>query len=169
MIEINGARPSVHPDAWVAPGAVLAGDVTVAEQAGIWYTCVLRAEFAAIRIGARSNIQDGSVVHADPGFPVTVGAGVSVGHRAVLHGCTIGDDVLIGMGAVLLNGTTVGAGTLVAAGAVITQGTEIPPGSLVAGVPAKVRREVGESERNLVALTTAAYVHLAGQYAEATR
>lgn len=168
MIAINGHTPTVHTDAWVAPGAVLAGDVTLDEQASVWFTCVLRGDFAAIRVGPRSNIQDGSVVHADPGFPCTIGAGVSVGHRAVVHGATIGDDVLIGMGAVVLNGATVGAGSLVAAGAVITQGTEIPPGSLVAGVPAKVRREVGEQERNTILLGAAAYQHLAGQYRDAT-
>ncbi|MDN5920601.1 MAG: gamma carbonic anhydrase family protein [Pseudonocardia sp.] len=168
MIEINGQSPTVHPDAWVAPGAVLAGDVTLDERANVWFGCVLRGDMDAIRIGARSNIQDGTVVHADPGFPCTVGAGVSVGHRAVLHGATIGDDVLIGMGAVVLNGATIGAGSLVAAGAVITQGADIPPGSLVAGVPAKVRRELGEDEHNSILLNSAAYLHLAQTYADAT-
>lgn len=168
MIEINGHAPTVHPGAWVAPGAVLAGDVTLDDEASVWFGCVLRGDFDAIKVGPRSNIQDGSVVHADPGFPCTIGAGVSVGHRAVVHGATIGDDVLIGMGAVVLNGATVGAGSLVAAGAVITQGAEIPPGSLVAGVPAKVRREIGEQERSTILLGGAAYQHLAGQYRDAT-
>src|SRR4051794_27599678 len=147
MITIEGSRPSVDPQAWVAPGAVLAGRVQLGAEASVWYTGVLRGDMDSITVGARSNIQDGTVVLADPGFPVTVGSGVSVGHRAVLHGCTVEDDVLIGMGAVVLNGARIGSGTIVAAGAVITQGAEIPPNSLVAGVPGKVRKETGEDER----------------------
>ncbi len=168
MIEINGHLPTVHPQAWVAPGAVVAGDVTLAEQVSIWFTCVLRGDFDAIRIGARTNIQDGTVVHADPGFPCSIGEGVSVGHRAVLHGATISDDVLIGMGAIVMNGATIGAGTIVAAGAVITQGTQVPPRSLVAGVPAKVRKELGEDERNGILLNSAGYLWLTEQYRDAT-
>jgi carbonic anhydrase/acetyltransferase-like protein (isoleucine patch superfamily) len=168
MITIEGSRPSVDPQAWVAPGAVLAGRVQLGAEASVWYTCVLRGDMDSITVGARSNIQDGTVVHADPGFPVTVGSGVSVGHRAVLHGCTVEDDVLIGMGAVVLNGARIGSGTIVAAGAVITQGAEIPPNSLVAGVPGKVRKETGEDERKGIALNAAAYVHLAGVHRTAT-
>lgn len=164
MIEINGHRPQVHADAWVAPGAVLAGQVSVGAESGIWYTCVVRADFAPITIGAGSNVQDGSVIHADPGFPATIGDGVTVGHRAVIHGCTVEDGVLVGMGAVLMNGVTVGAGSLVAAGAVLTQGTQVPPGSLVAGVPGRVRRELTEAERDSIPLSAAAYVHLLGQH-----
>lgn len=169
MIEIDGHSPDVHPDAWVAPGAVLAGDVTVGAESGVWYTTVVRADFAPIRIGARSNLQDGCVVHADPGFPATIGDGVTVGHRAVVHGCTVGDDVLVGMGAVLMNGVEVGAGSLIAAGAVLTQGTVVPPGSLVAGVPGKVRRELTGQERDSIPLSAAAYVHLLGLHRDATR
>lgn len=164
MIEIDGHRPQVDERAWVAPGAVLAGWVSVGAETGIWYTSVVRAEFAPITIGARSNVQDGTVIHADPGFPATIGDGVTIGHRAVVHGCTVGDDVLVGMGAVLMNGVTVGAGSLIAAGAVLTQGTEIPPGSLVAGLPGKVRRELTEQERDSIPLSAAAYVHLLGQH-----
>jgi carbonic anhydrase/acetyltransferase-like protein (isoleucine patch superfamily) len=169
VIEIDGHSPDVHPDAWVAPGAVLAGDVTVGAESGVWYTTVVRADFAPIRIGTRSNLQDGCVVHADPGFPATIGDGVTVGHRAVVHGCTVGDDVLVGMGAVLMNGVEVGAGSLIAAGAVLTQGTVVPPGSLVAGVPGKVRRELTEQERDSIPLSAAAYVHLLGLHRDATR
>ena len=168
-IEINGSSPSVHERAWVAPGAVLSGAVTVGEESGIWYTCVLRADMEPITIGARSNVQDGTVVHTDPGFPVTIGDGVTIGHRAVVHGCTLDDDVLVGMGAVVMNGVRVGAGSLIAAGAVLTQGMQVPPGSLVAGVPGKVRREVSGDERNTIDLSAAAYVHFAGQHAGATR
>ncbi|HYH31356.1 MAG TPA: gamma carbonic anhydrase family protein [Pseudonocardia sp.] len=163
-VEIHDARPQVHPDAWVAPTVVLAGRVTLAEQANVWYCSVLRADLDAVTVGPRSNIQDGSVVHADPGFPVTIGAGVSIGHRAVLHGCTIEDDVLVGMGAVVLNGARVGAGSLIAAGAVVLEGTEIPPGSLVAGVPGKVRRELGEEERASILGNADVYVNLAATH-----
>jgi carbonic anhydrase/acetyltransferase-like protein (isoleucine patch superfamily) len=166
-VEIDSARPQVHPDAWVAPTTVLAGRVTLAEAASVWYCSVLRADLDTVTVGARSNIQDGSVVHADPGFPVTIGAGVSVGHRAVLHGCTIADDVLVGMGAVVLNGARVGAGSLIAAGAVVLEGTEIPPGSLVAGVPGKVRRELGDDERAAILHNAQIYCDLAATHATA--
>lgn len=164
---MNGHTPQVHEQAWVAPGAVLAGEVSVGAETGIWYACVVRADLAPITLGARTNVQDGSVLHADPGFPATIGDGVTIGHRAVVHGCTVADDVLIGMGAVLMNGVHVGAGSLIAAGAVLTQGTVVPPGSLVAGVPGKVRRELGEAERDSIPLSAAAYVHLLGLHRDA--
>ncbi|WP_308283229.1 gamma carbonic anhydrase family protein [Pseudonocardia nigra] len=167
-IVINGAGPQVHAEAWVAPSTVLAGRVAVAERASIWYCSVLRADMDTITVGARSNIQDGSVVHADPGYPVTIGTGVSVGHRAVLHGCTIGDDVLIGMGAVVLNGARIGAGSLIAAGAVVLEGTEVPSGSLVAGVPGKVRRELSDDERASILTNAEVYCTLAATHAAAT-
>ncbi|ALE83862.1 gamma carbonic anhydrase family protein [Pseudonocardia sp. HH130629-09] len=168
MITVNGHTPQVHDQAWVAPGAVLAGEVSVGAETGIWYTCVLRADLAPITVGARTNVQDGSVLHADPGFPMVIGDGVTIGHRAVVHGCTVSDDVLIGMGAVLMNGVHVGAGSLIAAGAVLTQGTVVPPGSLVAGVPGKVRRELSQAERDSIPLSAAAYVHLLGLHRDAT-
>lgn len=168
MIEINGTSPSVHERAWVAPGAVLSGAVTIGEDSSVWYTCVLRADMEPITIGARSNVQDGSVVHTDPGFPVSIGDGVTIGHRAVVHGCTLEDDVLVGMGAVVMNGVTVGAGSLIAAGAVLTQGMQVPPGSMVAGVPGKVRREISADERSMLGVSAAAYVHYAGLHAAAT-
>lgn len=168
LITVDGHSPSVDPSAWVAPGAVLAGRVRLSAEASVWYTCVLRADMEPITVGPRTNLQDGTVVHADPGFPVVIGAGVSVGHRAVLHGCTIADDVLIGMGAVVMNGARIGAGSIVAAGAVITQGSEVPPGSLVAGVPGKVRTELGAQERAAIPLNAAAYLHLTGLHREAT-
>ncbi|WP_224390345.1 gamma carbonic anhydrase family protein [Pseudonocardia sp. ICBG1293] len=167
MITVNGHTPQVHDQAWVAPGAVLAGEVSVGAETGIWYTCVLRADLAPITVGARTNVQDGSVLHADPGFPLVIGDGVTIGHRAVVHGCTVSDDVLIGMGAVLMNGVHVGAGSLIAAGAVLTQGTVVPPGSLVAGVPGKVRRELSQAERDSIPLSAAAYVHLLGLHRDA--
>ncbi|MBP2368951.1 gamma carbonic anhydrase family protein [Pseudonocardia parietis] len=167
MITIEGRFPDVHPDAWVAPGAVVAGAVSIGAESGVWYTCVVRADLAPITIGARTNVQDGTVIHADPGFPATIGDGVTIGHRAVLHGCTVEDDVLIGMGAVIMNGVHVGTGSLIAAGAVLTQGTQVPPGSLVAGLPGKVRRELSDDERNSIPLNAAGYVHLLGLHRDA--
>lgn len=139
--------PELDGSAFVALGAVVVGQVRLAAQSSVWYNAVLRAEAEPITLGERSNLQDGVVCHVDAGYPVTVGAGVSVGHRAVLHGCTVEDDCLIGMGATILNGAVIGAGSLVAAGAVVLEGTVVPPGSLVAGVPGKVRRELTADEQ----------------------
>lgn len=164
----EGQEPELAEQAWAAANSTLIGRVRLGEQASIWYGAVLRADLDAITIGAGSNIQDGCVCHADPGFPITVGDGVTVGHRAVLHGCTVGDDSLIGMGAVLLNGSTIGRGSLIAAGAVVLEGTDIPPGSLVAGTPAKVRRELTEDERNALPLSAHQYVELADRHRHAT-
>jgi carbonic anhydrase/acetyltransferase-like protein (isoleucine patch superfamily) len=146
IIPIRGRAPQLHAESWVAPNATLIGPVTLAARVSVWYNATLRAEFEPIEIGEGSNIQDGVTVHVDPGFPARIGAGVTVGHNAVLHGCTIEDDVLVGMGAIVLNGAVVGAGSLVAAGAVVPQGAVIPPRSLVAGVPGKVRRSLADEE-----------------------
>ncbi len=147
IIPIQGRAPQLHAESWVAPNATVIGQVTLAAKASVWYSATLRAEFEPIEIGFGSNLQDGVTAHVDPGFPVRVGSGVSVGHNAVLHGCTIEDDCLIGMGAIVLNGAVIGAGSLVGAGAVVPQGTVVPPGSLVAGVPGKVRRELSGEEK----------------------
>jgi carbonic anhydrase/acetyltransferase-like protein (isoleucine patch superfamily) len=144
---VAGRVPAVDPAAFVAPNAVVVGAVTVAAGASVWYGAVLRGDAETIEVGAGTNVQDNCTLHADPGFPLRLGARVSVGHNAVLHGCTVEDDVLVGMGATVLNGARIGAGSLIAAGAVVTQGSEVPPGSLVAGVPAKVRRALTEDER----------------------
>jgi carbonic anhydrase/acetyltransferase-like protein (isoleucine patch superfamily) len=130
----------------VQHGAVIVGNVTLADRASVWYNSVLRAELEPITIGAGSNLQDNVSCHVDTDFPLTLGAGVSVGHGAVLHGCTIEDNVLVGMAATILNGAVIGTGSLVAAGAVVLGGTIVPPGSLVAGVPAKVRRPLTDGE-----------------------
>jgi carbonic anhydrase/acetyltransferase-like protein (isoleucine patch superfamily) len=146
IVTVAGHTPQLDPESWVAPNASLIGQVRLAARAGVWYSATLRAEAEVIEIGAGTNIQDGVTVHVDPGFPVHVGAGVSVGHNAVLHGCTIGDGVLVGMGAIVLNAAVIGEGSLVAAGALITQGMVVPPRTLVAGVPGKVRRELSAEE-----------------------
>ncbi|WP_319454383.1 MULTISPECIES: gamma carbonic anhydrase family protein [unclassified Mycobacterium] len=143
---VNGRAPQLHTESWVAPNASVLGDVRLAAKASVWYAVTLRAEFEPIDIGYGTNIQDGSTIHVDPGFPARIGSGVSVGHNAVLHGCTVEDDCLIGMGAIVLNGAVIGTGSLVAAGAVVPQGAVIPPRSLVAGVPGKVRRELSDDE-----------------------
>ncbi|WP_327096739.1 gamma carbonic anhydrase family protein [Nocardia vinacea] len=158
-IEVSGHTPEIDETAWIAPNATVIGRVQLAADVSIWYSAVLRGDLEAISVGARTNIQDGCVLHADPGFPLTVGTGVSVGHNAILHGCTVGDDVLVGMGATVLNGAVIGAGSLIAANALIPEGAQIPPGSLVAGVPGKVRRELSEAERDGIRLNSAVYLH----------
>ncbi|MFT4088912.1 MAG: gamma carbonic anhydrase family protein [Gordonia sp. (in: high G+C Gram-positive bacteria)] len=146
LISIDGREPRVDETAWVAPNATLIGSVVIAEGASIWYGAVLRADNEPITIGRDSNVQDNCAFHVDRGLPVVLGEGVSVGHGAVIHGATVGDHVLIGMGAIVMNGAVIGDETLVAAGALVTEGQEIPPRSLVAGVPAKVRRELSDAE-----------------------
>jgi len=168
-ISFRGTAPSVDPSAWIAPSATVIGAATIAARAGVFYGAVLRADTSTISIGEGSNLQDGVVVHADAGFPATVGSGVSVGHRAVLHGCTVQDDCLIGMGAVVLNGAVVGAGSMVAAGAVVLEGAQIPPGSLVAGVPGKVRRQLTEEEQAGIVDNAQRYVTLTGDHAAELR
>ncbi|MDX2191793.1 MAG: gamma carbonic anhydrase family protein [Gemmatimonadales bacterium] len=150
--------PIVPASAFIAPGAVVLGDVTLGEQASIWYQCVLRGDTAAISVGRQTNIQDGSVLHADPGFPCTVGERVGVGHRAILHGCTVEDLCLIGMGAIVLNGARIGTGSVVGAGAVVPEGMQVPPGSVVLGVPARVVRTVDEALRARIDGTWQNYV-----------
>jgi carbonic anhydrase/acetyltransferase-like protein (isoleucine patch superfamily) len=138
---------TIDPTAWIAPGAVVLGDVTLGADASLWYGAVVRGDTERIVIGNETNIQDLSMVHADPGVPCLIGRRVSVGHRVILHGCTVEDDCLIGMGAILLNGAKVGAGSIVGAGTVLTEGKEIPPGSLVVGVPGRVLRPVDDAAR----------------------
>ena len=161
MLVSLGARvPEADPDAWVAPGAALVGDVRLGPRASVWYACVLRADGGSITVGARSNIQDGSVAHADEHGDVVVGEDVSVGHRAVLHGCVVEDGCLVGMGAVVLTGARIGAGSLVAAGAVVREGAVVPPGSLVAGVPGQVRRPLTQEEATRVRENARSYLDL---------
>ncbi|WP_274555660.1 gamma carbonic anhydrase family protein [Streptomyces spiramyceticus] len=164
---VGGKDPKIDPAAFAAPTSVVIGDVTLSAGASVWYHTVLRADCGPIVLGADSNIQDNCTVHVDPGFPVTVGDRVSVGHNAVLHGCTVEDDVLVGMGATVLNGAHIGAGSLIAAQALVPQGMRVPPGSLVAGVPAKVKRELTDEEREGIKLNAAMYLELAKGHREA--
>ncbi len=146
IIPIRGRAPDLHPECWVAPNASVIGQVTLAARASVWYGAILRAEAEPIEIGFGANIQDGVTIHVDSEFPVRVGAGVSVGHNAVLHGCEVEDNALIGMGAVILNGAHIGHGSLIGAGALVPQGAVIPPRSLVTGVPGVVRRDLSDAE-----------------------
>ncbi|HEX3680614.1 MAG TPA: gamma carbonic anhydrase family protein [Galbitalea sp.] len=164
IIPFDGHTPVVDATAFVAPNATLIGRVTIARDASVFYGCVLRADTDSISIGAGSNVQDNVSMHTDVGIQLVVGSGVSIGHGAVVHGCVIEDDCLIGMGATILNHAVIGAGSLVAAGAVVLEGTVIPPGSLVAGVPAKVRRELSNEEREGVKLNATHYVGLAATH-----
>jgi len=148
----------IHPTAFIAAGAVVLGDVTLGRDASIWYNCVVRGDMAPIVIGDETNIQDLTMVHVDESVPCTVGRRVGVGHRAILHGCTIEDEVLVGMGAVLLNGVSVGRGSVIGAGAVLTEGMRAPAGSLVLGVPARVARPVDEALAARVRRTWEHYV-----------
>lgn len=158
---IGGFAPEIDRSAFTAPTSVVVGRVRLGAGANIWYHAVLRGDAEQITVGAGSNVQDNCTVHADPGFPVVLGERITVGHNAVLHGCTIEDDVLIGMGARVLNGAHVERGCLVAAGAVVPQGMRVPAGSLVAGVPAKVRRRLTEDERAGITANADGYLHLA--------
>lgn len=165
ILPYDGTAPVIAGSAWVAPNATVIGRVSLGEDASVFYGSVLRGDVDSISIGDGSNIQDNVSVHCDSGIPTTVGRGVSVGHSAVLHGCTVEDDCLIGMGATVLNRAVVGAGSLVAAGAVVLEGTVIPPGSLVAGVPAKVRRELSAQELERVRGNARHYVELSRAHA----
>lgn len=140
----------IHHTAFIAAGAVVLGDVHVGQEASIWYNAVLRGDTDRITIGDETNIQDLTMIHADPGVPCTVGCRVSVGHRVILHGCTIEDECLIGMGAIVLNGARIGTGSVIGAGALILEGTEIPPGSLVVGAPGRIVRPVDEALRGRI-------------------
>lgn len=161
--------PTIHAAAFVAPTAAVMGDVTLDEESSVWYHAVLRGDMAPIRIGAQTNLQDGTIVHVDDGVPCTIGKRVGVGHRAILHGCTVEDDCLIGMGSILLNHVHVGTGSVVAAGAVLPEGMRVPPGSLVIGVPGRIVRQVDETLRARIRGTWEHYVaqaraHRAGRY-----
>ncbi|MCE9548442.1 MAG: gamma carbonic anhydrase family protein [Planctomycetia bacterium] len=170
MSDIPQLRPElIDPTAFIAPGTVVLGDVTVGEQSSVWFLAVLRGDVAPIQIGRRTNIQDGAILHADAGFPCVLGDDVTVGHRAIVHGCRVEDRVLIGMGAVVMNGAVVGHDSIVAVGAVVLEGMQIPPGSLVAGVPARIKRKLEDKDRERIAHAAAHYVENARRYQGETK
>jgi len=163
---LDGITPRIDPEVgWIAPSAVLVGDIVVGAEVGIWFGVVARGDIETITIGARSNIQDNCVLHTDRGHPLVIGENCTIGHAAVVHGCTIGDNTLIGMGATVLNGARIGRNCLIGANALITEGKEIPDNSMVVGAPGKVIRQIdAEGVRNLAA-SAERYVQNARRYA----
>lgn len=158
--------PTIHPTAWVAPNATILGDVTLGEESSVWYGAILRGDINRIVIGPRSNVQDGSVVHLADDLPTIVGELVTVGHKAILHACTVEDEVLVGMGAVVLDGAVIGARSIIGASALVTGGAKIPPGSLVLGSPAKVVRTLSLDEQAGVREWADKYVAVSRAYRE---
>ena len=161
---LDGEEPDVAEDAWIAPGAHVIGRVTLGEAVGVWFGAVLRGDNEPMRVGARTNIQEHAVVHSDPGAPATIGEDVTVGHRAIVHGCTIGDRTLIGMGAIVLNGAVIGNDCLVGAGALVTEGKTFPDGSLIIGSPAKAVRALDETARAALRESAGSYVGNASRF-----
>lgn len=165
IISFQGKTPKIHPDAWVAPTATIIGDVEIGPDSSIWYGCVLRGDVNRIRIGARTNIQDNSVLHVDADAPCILGDDVTVGHMALVHGTTVGDGTLIGMKSSLLSRSSVGKRALVAAGSVVLEGQEVPEQALVAGVPAKLRRTLDDAQADGFIPHAARYVALSKLHA----
>ena len=160
-------KPTLHPTAFIAPGAVVIGDVTLGEESSVWYNTVIRGDIHEIKIGAHSNIQDGSVVHLADDYGVYVGDYVTVGHKALLHACRIDDEVLIGMGAIILDGAEIGARSIIGAGSLVTKGKVIPPGSLVMGSPGKVVRQLDQAEQLAIKSWAEKYVEVAKKHRDA--
>jgi carbonic anhydrase/acetyltransferase-like protein (isoleucine patch superfamily) len=158
IFEVDGVTPKIADSAWVADSAEVMGDVVLGDDVGIWFGVVVRGDTSAIRVGARTNIQDLSVLHSDVGMPLTIGSGVTVGHNAILHGCTVGDDSLIGIGAIVLNGAKIGKGCLVGAGALVTEGKEFPDGCMILGSPARVVMPLSPEQLQGLRTSAAHYV-----------
>lgn len=158
IYRLGDLTPDIHPSAWVAERAEVIGQVSLAENASVWYGAVLRADNDHIRIGRNSNVQDGSVLHTDHGLALTVGEGVTIGHQVMLHGCSIGDGSLIGIQSVILNGARIGRHSIVGAGALVTEGKEFPDGVLIVGSPARVARELTAEQIERLKLSAAYYV-----------
>jgi carbonic anhydrase/acetyltransferase-like protein (isoleucine patch superfamily) len=162
---MDGRQPTIGEGSWIAPSADLIGEVVLGERVTVLFGAVIRADNSAIAIGDETNVQDGAVLHSDPGVPLTIGARVTIGHNAILHGCTIADDVLIGMGATILNGAMIGTNSLVGANALVSEGKVFPPGSLIMGAPAKVARELSGEETATLRIGAAGYVARGAEFA----
>ena len=169
LYALDGTRPTLAEGAWAAPSADLIGDVRLGRRASVWFGAIIRADNTPIVVGEDSNIQDGAIGHSDPGFPLTIGARVTVGHQAILHGCTIADDCLIGMGAKILNGAVIESDCLVGAGALVTEGKTFPAGSLIVGVPARALRPLSDGEKQSLRVSAAHYAEKAALYAAELR
>jgi len=167
LYAIDGVAPTLPDDgsAWVAPSADVVGDARLGRDVGIWFGAVVRADNTPILIGERTNIQEGAMLHSDPGAPLTIGADVTVGHHAILHGCTVGNSVLVGMGAIILNHAVIGDGCLVGAGALVTEGKAFPPGSLIVGSPARAVRQLEDGAAQALKASAALYVEKQRQFA----
>lgn len=161
---IDGRRPSLAPDAWLAPSADVIGDARLGEGASVWFGAVIRADNTPILVGARTNIQESAMLHSDPGAPLTIGADVTVGHHAVLHGCTIGNRVLVGMGAIVLNRAVIGEDCIIGAGALVTEGKAFEPRSLIVGSPARAVRTLDDKAVAMLKVSAAHYVAKAAAY-----
>ena len=162
--EFLDRQPRIPDDCFVAPSADVLGDVSLGEQSSVWFQCVIRGDINRITIGSFTNIQDASVIHVADRYPAVIGDWVTVGHKALLHACTVEDEVLIGMGAVVMDGAVIGARSIVGAGALVTPGTEVPPGSLVLGSPARVRRALDEEEQAKIKIWAQRYVATSREY-----
>jgi carbonic anhydrase/acetyltransferase-like protein (isoleucine patch superfamily) len=169
LYRLGDLAPSLAPGAWAAPSADLIGDVRLGPRASVWFGAVIRADNTSILVGEDSNIQDGAIGHSDPGFPLTVGARVTVGHQAILHGCTIADDCLIGMAARILNRAVIGSECIVGAGALVTEGKTFERGSLIVGAPARVVRQLTDEERKALRISAEHYAEKAQRYAAELR
>ncbi|OLC56225.1 MAG: hypothetical protein AUH85_06960 [Chloroflexi bacterium 13_1_40CM_4_68_4] len=165
----RGSAPTIAPDAWVAPSADLIGDVTLETGASVWFNVTVRADMAAVRIGERSNVQDNCVIHTDTDEPTIIGKNVTLGHGAIVHSSVVGDNVLIGMGAVLVGGNRIGDGTIVGAGAVLPAGMDVPPRKLVVGVPARIVRDAVPDDERWTVDAARHYVELSKEYRTGTK
>lgn len=164
VYELNGVSPRIAASAWVADSAQVMGEVEIGENSSLWFGAIVRGDTETIRIGDNTNIQDGSVLHADVGMPLTIGNNVTVGHQVMLHGCTVGDGALIGIGAIVLNGAKIGKGCIVGAGALVTEGKEFPDGSMILGSPAKAVRELTPAQKEGLIKSAIHYVENAELY-----
>lgn len=167
LYSLGDLKPQLDPGAWAAPSADVIGDVRLAARASVWFGAVIRADNTAIIVGEDSNVQDSAVCHSDEGVPLTIGARVTIGHQAILHGCTIADDCLIGMGARILNHAVISSECIVGAGALVTEGKTFPEGSLIVGSPARVVRQLTDGERQMLRASAAHYAEKAAHYAAA--
>jgi carbonic anhydrase/acetyltransferase-like protein (isoleucine patch superfamily) len=165
LYEIDGAAPQLGEGAWAAPSADLVGDVRLGPRASVWFGAIIRADNTPIMLGEETNFQDGAIGHSDPGVPLTIGARVTVGHQAILHGCTVSDDCLIGMGARILNGAFLGPKSLVGAGSLITEGKRFEEGGLIVGSPARLVRPLTDAEKAALRISAAHYAEKAARYA----
>lgn len=164
ILSYKGVRPKIAEGVFIAPGAVIIGDVTIHEGASVWFNAVIRGDSAPIVIGPHSNIQDNCTLHADPGAPVTIGASCTIGHNAIVHGATLGDHVLVGMGAIVLNHAVVGSNTILGASTLVSESKQVPDGSLAIGIPAKVVRPLTENERLMLSVSADNYSKKAAEY-----